>query len=141
MRPIYYRGASVDVAVETGVWTPPSSGASGGCVDYPDVAAAVAQAVSRGQVERGILICGTGVGMCIAANKFPGVRAALCCNEIAAEMSRRHNNANVICLSGEFLSPAVAERIVRIWLETGYEEGRHARRVGKISEIERETGL
>ncbi|MBQ1277178.1 MAG: RpiB/LacA/LacB family sugar-phosphate isomerase [Thermoguttaceae bacterium] len=110
-------------------------------VDYPDVAAAVAEAVASGQADRGILICGTGIGMCVAANKIRGVRAAVCGNEVAAEFSRRHNNANVLCLSGEFLSVAETEALVRIWLTTPFDGDRHARRVEKISELERETGL
>ncbi len=110
-------------------------------VDYPDVAAAVAEAVASGKADKGILICGTGVGMCVAANKIRGVRAALCCNEVAAEFSRRHNDANVLCLSGEFLGVAEAEALVRIWLTTPFDGDRHARRVDKISALEQETGL
>ncbi len=110
-------------------------------VDYPDVAAAVAEAVASGVADKGVLICGTGIGMCVAANKVRGVRAAVCCNEVAAELSRRHNDANVLCLSGEFLGVAEAEALVRIWLRTPFDGGRHARRVEKISTLERETGL
>ncbi|MBQ2788579.1 MAG: ribose 5-phosphate isomerase B [Thermoguttaceae bacterium] len=110
-------------------------------VDYPDVAAAVAEAVASGEADKGILICGTGIGMCVAANKIRGVRAAVCCNEVAAEFSRRHNDANVLCLSGEFLGVAEIESLVRIWLTTPFDGGRHARRVDKISALERETGL
>lgn len=110
-------------------------------VDYPDVAAAVAEAVASGQADKGILICGTGIGMCVAANKIRGVRAAVCCNEVAAELSRRHNDANVLCLSGEFLGVAEIESLVRIWLTTPFDGGRHARRVDKISALERETCL
>ena len=110
-------------------------------VDYPDVAAAVAEAVASGQADKGILICGTGIGMCVAANKIRGVRAAVCCNEVAAELSRRHNDANVLCLSGEFLGLAEIESLVRTWLTTPFDGGRHARRVDKISALEQETGL
>lgn len=110
-------------------------------VDYPDVAAAVAEAVASGEADKGILICGTGIGMCVAANKIRGVRAAVCCNEVAAELSRRHNDANVLCLSGEFLGVAEIEALVRIWLTTPFDGGRHARRVDKISALEQETGL
>jgi ribose 5-phosphate isomerase B len=110
-------------------------------VDYPDVAAAVAEAVASGEAEKGILICGTGIGMCVAANKIRGVRAAVCGNEVAAEFSRRHNNANVLCLSGEFLGVAEIEALVRIWLTTPFDGDRHARRVDKISALESETGL
>ncbi|MBQ6828004.1 MAG: ribose 5-phosphate isomerase B [Thermoguttaceae bacterium] len=115
--------------------------ASAKAVDYPDVAAAVAEAVAAGKADKGILICGTGIGMCVAANKIRGVRAAVCCNEVAAELSRRHNDANVLCLSGEFLGVAEAESLVRIWLTTPFDGDRHARRVEKISALERETCL
>lgn len=107
-----------------------------GHVDYPDFAAKVAQAVSRGDVERGILICGTGVGMCIVANKFPDVRAAPCHDDVTAEMSRLHNDANVLCLSADLLGDRLVNRMVEIWLGTTFEGGRHARRLAKISEFE-----
>ena len=107
-------------------------------VDYPDYAAKVAQAVADAQVDRGILICGTGMGMCITANKFPGVRAAPCHDEITAEMSRRHNDANVMCLSGDLLGEQLVKRMVEIWLNTEFEGGRHARRLEKIKEIEQQ---
>ena len=112
-----------------------------GVVDYPDVAAAVAEAVAEGRADRGILICGTGIGMCVTANKFRGIRAALCYNEVAAELSRRHNDANILCLSGNFLSEATTEAIVRIWLVSPFDGGRHQRRVELIDKIEKETGL
>ena len=105
-------------------------------VDYPDFAFQVAQAVSEGRVDRGILICGTGIGMCIAANKVPGVRAVPCHDSITAEMSRRHNDANVLCISADLLGEELIERMVRIWLETDFEGGRHARRVDKIMRFE-----
>jgi ribose 5-phosphate isomerase B len=105
-------------------------------VDYPDFAFAVAQAVSQGQVDRGILICGTGIGMCIAANKVAGVRAAPCHDSITAEMSRRHNDANVLCLSADLLGDELIERMIRIWLDTAFEGGRHSRRVEKIIHFE-----
>lgn len=105
-------------------------------VDYPDYAVKVASAVSEGTVERGILICGTGIGMCITANKFPGVRAAPCHDDLTAEMSRRHNDANVLCLSGDLLGDRLINRMVEIWLATEFEGGRHARRVQKIVECE-----
>jgi ribose 5-phosphate isomerase B len=101
--------------------------------DYPDLAFLVAEAVAAGKVERGILLCGTGIGMCMAANKVPGVRAAVCHDRITAEMSRRHNDANVLCLSADLLGKDVIERMVKIWLETQFEGGRHARRVEKIN--------
>jgi ribose 5-phosphate isomerase B len=114
----------------------PSNEAS---VDYPDFAALVAKKVSCGEVERGILICGTGIGMAISANKFPGVRAAACADEVTAELSRRHNDLNILCLSGDLLSSRVTERLVEIWMDTEFEGGRHARRVDKIGELEREN--
>ena len=105
-------------------------------VDYPDFAFLVAQAVSEGKAERGILICGTGIGMCIAANKVKGIRAAPCHDSITAEMSRRHNDANVLCLSADLLGEELIDRMVRIWLETEFDAGRHARRVDKIRQRE-----
>jgi len=107
-------------------------------VDYPDFATLVARKVSQEEVERGVLICGTGIGMAIAANKFPGVRAAACTDEITAEISRRHNNLNVLCLSADMLSPRSVERMVDIWLETEFEAGRHSRRIDKIQQIEQD---
>jgi len=109
-------------------------------VDYPDIAAAVAGRVSRGEVDRGILICGTGLGMCIVANKFPGVRAAPCHDDLTAEISRRHNDLNVLCLSGDMLGERLVTRLVSIWLNTVFEGGRHTRRVEKIAELERRNG-
>jgi ribose 5-phosphate isomerase B len=108
-------------------------------VDYPDIASLVATQVSSGTVDRGILICGTGIGMCIAANKFPGVRAAPCHDDLTAEMSRRHNDLNVLCLSADMLGEKLIDRMVEIWLKTEFEGGRHARRVEKINEIEQRS--
>jgi ribose 5-phosphate isomerase B len=105
-------------------------------VDYPDFAFQVAQAVSDGQVERGILICGTGIGMAIAANKVRGVRAAPCYDLVTTEMSRRHNDANILCLSADLLSEELMARMLQIWLATEFEGGRHARRVEKIKRYE-----
>ncbi len=105
-------------------------------VDYPDIASLVAKDVSQGVVERGILICGTGIGMCITANKFPGVRAATCNDPMTAEMSRRHNDLNVLCLSGHLIGQTNLERLLKVWLETEFEGGRHARRLEKISQLE-----
>src|SRR5205823_347524 len=108
----------------------------GGSVDYPDFALQVARAVGTGQVDRGILICGTGIGMCIAANKVRGVRAAPCHDSITAELSRLHNDSNILCLSADLLGEELIERMIRIWLETPFEGGRHARRVEKIMKYE-----
>lgn len=109
-------------------------------VDYPDFAVLVAKKVSQGVAERGVLICGTGIGMAITANKFSGVRAAPCNDEVTAEISRRHNNLNVLCLSADMLSPRTVERMVEVWLATPFEGGRHERRVEKIQQLERELG-
>ena len=107
-------------------------------VDYPDVTSLVARKVSTGEVDRGILIGGTGLGMSIAANKVSGVRAAPCHDELTAEMSRRHNDLNVLCLSADLLSERAIVRIVETWLNAPFEGGRHARRVEKIAAVERE---
>jgi len=112
---------------------------TGEAVDYPDIAARVARLVSQGTAERGILICGTGLGMCITANKFPGVRAAPCHDDVTAEMSRRHNDANILCLSADLLGEQLVDRMVELWLNTPFEGGRHARRVAKICDIETEV--
>ena len=110
-------------------------------VDYPDVAAQVAEMVSRHQVDRGILICGTGIGMCITANKFAGVRAAPVIDELSAELSRRHNDLNVLCISGDMLPEDAIHRIIKIWLETPFDGGRHEKRIEKIDEIEKHLGM
>ena len=113
---------------------PTSNGAS---CDYPDLAWWAGREVSEGRAERAVLICGSGIGMSIAANKLPGVRAALVNDDITAEMSRRHNDANVLCLSADMLGIRLIEKIVQIWLVTEFEGGRHARRVRKIEAMER----
>jgi ribose 5-phosphate isomerase B len=113
---------------------------SGDSVDYPDYAANVASAVSRGEIDRGILICGTGMGMCIVANKFCGVRAVPCHDDLTAEMSRRHNDANVLCLSADLLGERLVSRMVELWLTTEFEGGRHARRLEKIAQVEQQNG-
>jgi ribose 5-phosphate isomerase B len=109
-------------------------------VDYPDIAAAVARKVANHEVDRGILVCGTGVGMCITANKIPGVRAAPCHDDVTAELSRRHNDLNVLCLSGDLIGEKLADRLVEIWLKTPFEGGRHARRNQKIAALEGRNG-
>ncbi len=106
-------------------------------VDYPDFAAIVARKISNGTADRGILICGTGIGMAIAANKFKGVRAAPCTDEVTAEISRRHNDLNVLCLSADLISPRMVERMIETWINTEFEGGRHLRRVQKITELEK----
>lgn len=108
--------------------------------DYPDIAAVVARKVSNREVDRGILICGTGLGMCIAANKVPGVRAAPCYDDLTAELSRRHIDLNVLCLSGDMLGERLVDRLVEVWLATDFEGGRHTRRIEKIAELELGNG-
>ncbi len=105
-------------------------------VDYPDFARQVAEGISSGDIDRGVLICGTGIGMCITANKFDGIRAANCNDSVTAEYSRLHNDVNVVCLSADQLSDQLADQILQIWLKTEFEGGRHARRIQKISDIE-----
>ena len=104
-------------------------------VDYPDFGAAVARKVSAGEFDRGILVCGSGVGMSIVANKFPGVRAALCLDEETARMSRLHNDANILVLAGRRTEEDAAKSIARMWLNTEFEGGRHQKRLDKIAYI------
>jgi len=101
-------------------------------VDYPDLAHELSSRVGAGDQTIGILICGTGLGMSMAANRHPGVRAALCHDAYTAEMARRHNDANVLCLGARVLGPGLVEQIIDVFLTTPYEQGRHARRVSKI---------
>jgi ribose 5-phosphate isomerase B len=107
-------------------------------VDYADYATAVAEGVSSGRYDRGILVCGSGVGMAIVANKFPGVRAALSLDEEMAALSRRHNDSNILVLAGRMTRSDVALKIVTTWLQTPFEGGRHQRRLDKIKAIEQE---
>ncbi len=109
--------------------------APNGC-DYPDLAYPTCKAVRCGDAELGILLCGSGIGMSISANKVRGIRAALCHDELTAEMSRRHNNANILCLPADLIGEELTRRIVEVWLRTPFEGGRHDRRVRKISEYE-----
>ena len=106
-------------------------------VDYPDYAHAVAEAVVGGEAERGILICGTGIGMSLAANRHSRIRAALCHDAFTAELARRHNDANVLCIGARSTGPGVAEQMVQIFLDTPFEGGRHQRRVEKIEREDR----
>jgi ribose 5-phosphate isomerase B len=105
-------------------------------VDYPDFAAKVAGEVSAGRFDRGILVCGTGIGMAIAANKIPGIRAAPVVDERSAALSREHNDANVLALAGRLTPPDQARRLVNIFLDTPFEAGRHVRRIEKIAALE-----
>lgn len=104
--------------------------------DYPEPAYQVCSLIQRGELERGILVCGTGIGMCMAANKMKGIRAASVHDELTAEMARSHNNANVLCVSADLLGQRLIEKIADIWLATAFEAGRHERRLRKIVAIE-----
>mgnify|MGYP000850266204 FL=1 len=104
--------------------------------DYPDIAAPVARAVSSGEADRGILVCGTGIGMSIAANKIRGIRASLCHDVFSAKMTREHNNSNVLTIGARVIDSELALEIVKTWLSTEYQGGRHARRLAKISLLE-----
>ncbi len=105
-------------------------------VDYPDIARQVGEAVASGDFEQGILICSTGIGMSIAANKIKGVRAALCCDTLTAQRARQHNNANVLCLRGENTEVKLALEIVETYLTSGFEGGRHIPRIKQIEALE-----
>ncbi|MEW6425266.1 MAG: ribose 5-phosphate isomerase B [Bacillota bacterium] len=105
-------------------------------VDYPDFALKVAEAVSSGEYDRGILCCGTGIGVAIAANKVPGIRAALCHDTFSARAAREHNDANILTLGERVIGPGLAREIVDVWLKAEFQGGRHARRIAKITGIE-----
>jgi ribose 5-phosphate isomerase B len=109
--------------------------------DYPDFAAAVARTVSTGEAERGLLMCGTGIGMAIAANKVSGIRAGVCRDVETARLSRQHNDLNVLALAGRATTPDDAIAIVRAWLETPFEGGRHQRRLSKVAGLERVSAM
>lgn len=108
-----------------------------GSVDYPDYAAKVAGAVSAGEFSRGILLCGTGIGMSVTANKFPRVRATLAYDNYTAKMSRLHNDSNILVMGGRTTGEEVAYDILETWLNTEYEGGRHDKRIKKISELDK----
>lgn len=110
----------------------------GQAVDYPEIAAAVSHAVASGEAEKGILCCGTGIGISIAANKIKGIRAAVISDEFSAEMARRHNDANVLCMGGRIINGGQAVKFTDIFLNTPFDGGRHERRVRMISKIEQE---
>lgn len=108
-------------------------------VDYAPIAAKAARYVASGQADCGVLICSTGIGISIAANKVKGIRAALCTNEFCAEMTRRHNNANILCMGGKVVDSTTARKLVDIFLNTPFEGGRHQRRIDQIAQIEEGT--
>ncbi|MDE7215559.1 MAG: ribose 5-phosphate isomerase B [Clostridia bacterium] len=105
-------------------------------VDYPDYALEVAEAVSEGRADKGIVLCGTGIGISIAANKVKGIRAAVCHDLFTAQMCAQHNDANILAMGGRVVSAELAEEMTRVWLNTPFEGGRHSGRVGKITAIE-----
>ena len=105
-------------------------------VDYPDFGVRVAASVASGKFDRGILMCGTGIGMSMVANRFPHVRAALCGDPFAAAMSRRHNNANILVMGGRMIGDVLALEIVKVWLETPFEGGRHQKRIDKFDQVD-----
>ena len=107
-----------------------------GSCDYPEQASLVGEGINSGKAQRGVLICGTGIGMSIAANKIKGLRAALVHDELTAQLSRSHNDANVLCLSADLLGERLIEKIIETWMGADFEGGRHARRVNKITAIE-----
>lgn len=116
--------------IDVGANTPESS-------DYPDYAARVGRLVVSGEAERGVLVCGTGAGICIAANKIPGVRAAAVSEPVTARLARLHNDANIICFGERIVGPELAADIVRVFLETPFSEGeRHIRRIRKVTDLE-----
>ena len=121
-------GLGID-SIDYGTNTPES-------VDYPDFGEKVSGAVSSGEIERGILICGTGIGMSIVANKFPGIRASLCNDLFTAQMSRRHNDANVLVIGGRIVGKDLAKEIVKTWVNTPFDGSRHVNRLKKITLIE-----
>ncbi|MFR1477013.1 MAG: ribose 5-phosphate isomerase B [Hydrogeniiclostridium mannosilyticum] len=108
-------------------------------IDYAPVAVQVARSVAGGESEKGILCCGTGIGMSIAANKVKGIRASVCTDAFCAEMTRRHNNSNILCMGGRVITPEQAVELTRIYLATPFDGGRHVRRVNQIAEIENGT--
>ena len=108
-------------------------------IDYAPVAVQVARSVAGGESEKGILCCGTGIGMSIAANKVKGIRASVCTDAFCAEMTRRHNNSNILCMGGRVITPEQAVELTRIYLATPFDGGRHERRVNQIAEIENGT--
>lgn len=111
---------------------------NGDSVDYPDFGERVAYKVSRGEAEKGVLVCGTGIGMSIVANKFPGVRAALVADPYTAKMAKQHNNANILVLGGRVIDENEAREMIETWLDSDFEGGRHQARLDKITAIEKE---
>jgi ribose 5-phosphate isomerase B len=130
------KSALVTALKKAGVEVEDLGTSTGDSVDYPDFAALVASAIIQGKADRGILVCGTGIGISIAANKFPGIRAAVIHDEFTAQMSKQHNNANIVALGGRIMEPEQACQLVDIWRTTKYEGGRHQLRLDKITRLE-----
>ncbi|MFQ5450461.1 MAG: ribose 5-phosphate isomerase B [Nitrospinaceae bacterium] len=110
-------------------------------VDYPDYGIALAQSILESKVERGIVICGTGVGMSIVVNRFPGIRGTLCSDVYTAKMCREHNDSNILIMGGRVIGKGLAQEIVKTWLDTPFEGGRHQKRLEKIEEIDRKLKI
>jgi ribose 5-phosphate isomerase B len=108
--------------------------------DYPDMAIPASESVAKGSNDLGIMVCGTGIGMSITANKVRGIRAALCHDELTAELARKHNDGNVLCMPGDLLGEELMKRVVDVWLSTPFEGGRHERRLNKIKQFEGTNG-
>lgn len=136
-RGVHIKGRLIQALVAAGYTVLDEGTDSVQSVDYPDFAQHVAKRVSNGDADRGILICGTGIGMSITANKFDGVRAASCYDEVMVEMSRRHNDVNVLCLPGDMIGDRPVDELVLMWLQTKFDGGRHEVRVKKIAEMEK----
>jgi ribose 5-phosphate isomerase B len=137
-RGIELKQSIIDLLTKLGYEYGDLGGYSADPVDYPDIAKEVALAVAGKKYDHGILICGSGIGMSIAANKVKGIRAALCCNVLSAERARLHNDANILCLGRDIVGQEVAFDIVKTYLATSFEGGRHQRRIEKIRDIEAE---
>jgi ribose 5-phosphate isomerase B len=127
-----------ELLIERGITVEDLGTENGNSVDYPDFGEKVAREVSAGKAEKGILICGTGIGMSIVANKFPGVRAALVTDPFMARMAKEHNNANILVLGERVLAESEAREIVATWLDAAFEGGRHQGRLDKIASLEKE---
>ncbi len=134
-RGIEFKNGVIDIITRAGHGYRDFGTNTADAVDYPDIAREVGEAVARGDFDFGILICGTGIGMCISSNKVKGIRAALCHNVFSATRARQHNNANILCLGAEYGLDGVAD-IINAFLTTDFEGGRHQRRVDKITDLE-----
>lgn len=133
---IVLKKAVVDVLVEKGISYKDYGTYTEESCDYPDFALKVSESVALGECDKGIILCGTGIGISIAANKVKGIRAAVVFNEFTAKASKEHNNANILSLGGRIITPSEASKLVKVWLETEFAGGRHTNRINKISDIE-----